>query len=252
MNRPSTVASPSESRFTETQLDPLPVLLVRRGPVGMRSLTRLHSDERLELFAVDELTSEWIAFANRVAGILVASEGDPLSAFGYAITAGMTAPIAVLTTRRYKSDAADLMAAGAVATATMPLTTVDVDRIVPLFAKHAAFSRIDSTLRLLLDPIGRVVRYHDKSVRLSQREFAVLHCMSSHRGRPVAAEELLAYVWADADPAEHTRQILDVYIFQLRKKLEHVGLTGAISTVRGFGYALAQVTREQGSRTSSR
>ena len=81
-------------------------------------------------------------------------------------------------------------------------------------------------------------------MRLSQREFAVLHRLSGHHGRPVSAEDLLTSVWGDAPTIERTRQILDVYIFQLRKKLERLGLSGAVSTVRGFGYALVEVTRD--------
>jgi DNA-binding response OmpR family regulator len=210
----------------------------------MRAMTALHNDPRFELFATDELTPEWISFALGVAGVLVATEGDPLSALGYAVTAGITAPLVMLITRRHKIDCTDLLAAGAVACASMPVTKKELDRIVPLLTAHAASSRIDCTLRLLLDPIARTVRYHDKSVRLSQREFAVLHTLSSHHGRPVSAEDLLTAVWGEAPSPDRTRQILDVYIFQLRRKLGQIGLKSAVSTVRGFGYALVQVTSD--------
>ena len=209
----------------------------------MRELAALHSDPRVELFVTEELTPDWISFARRVAGTLVATEGDPLSALGYAVTAGMTGPIIVAMAKRYRMDCSDLITAGALACVTMPIAKPDVDRMLPLLMTHAP-ARMDSTLRLLLDPISRVVRFRERSVRLSQREFAVLHCLSSHGERPVSAEELLTDVWGDAKSAERSRQIVDVYIFQLRKKLETIGLRGAISTVRAFGYALAQVTRQ--------
>jgi DNA-binding response OmpR family regulator len=222
----------------------------------MRELAALHADLRVELFVTEELTPDWISFARRVAGTLVATEGDPLSALGYAVTAGMTGPIVVAMARRYRTDCSDLIAAGAIACVTMPIAKADVDRMLPLLSAHAAPARMDSTLRLLLDPISRVVRFREKCVRLSQREFAVLHCLSSHGGRPVSAEELLTDVWGgaaggrgsggggrgDTRSAERSRQILDVYIFQLRKKLEQIGLRGAISTVRAFGYSLGQTT----------
>jgi DNA-binding response OmpR family regulator len=47
----------------------------------------------------------------------------------------------------------------------------------------------------------------------------------------------MTYVWGDSDLRDG-RKILDVYIFQLRKKLKGLGLSGAISTLRGFGYSL--------------
>jgi DNA-binding response OmpR family regulator len=72
----------------------------------------------------------------------------------------------------------------------------------------------------------------------------VLHTLSSHHGRPVSAEDLLTAVWGEAPSPDRTRQILDVYIFQLRRKLGQIGLKGAVSTVRAFGYALVQVTAQ--------
>lgn len=229
------------SRKEAEQLDPLPMLLLRRGQVATRALAAIQNDRRFELFVADELTPEWVSLGQRVAGTLVATEDDPLRALAYVITAGVDGPIVVAMAKRYRLDCKDLISAGAVACVTMPITKTDVDRMIPLLMKHAGPARIDSTLRLLLDPIARVVRYHDKQVRLSQREFALLHCLSAHRGRPASAEELLTYVWSDPDSeAERSRQILDVYIFQLRKKLEQLGLKGAIATVRGFGYALVQ------------
>jgi DNA-binding response OmpR family regulator len=210
----------------------------------MRNLAALHADQRLELFVADELTPEWISFAQRVAGTVVATEDEPLSALGYAVTAGMTGPLVIAMVRRYRPDCQDLIAAGAIACVTMPVAKSDLDRMIPILMKHAGPARMDGTLRLLLDPIGRVVWYRNRSVRLSQREFALLHCLSSHSGRPVSAEELLTYVWGDAKFADRSRQILDVYVCQLRRKLEPLGLKGAVSTVRAFGYALVQVSAE--------
>lgn len=218
------------------------MLLVRRGPIASRSLAAAHRDPRLELFVVEELSAEWISFSQRVAGTIVATDGDPLRALGWVVTAGFNGPLVMAINKRYQRETADLMDAGAIACVGMPITSDDVSKLIPVLLKHAALARIDTTLRLLLDPIGRVIRYRNRSVLLSQREFAVLHCLSSHRGRPARAEELLKVVW---QKRSRSRQILDVYIHQLRKKLEHIGLDGAIATVRGFGYALVQVTQER-------
>lgn len=194
---------------------------------------------------MDEFTPEWISFSQRVVGTIVATESDPLRALGWVVTAGFRGPIVMAISARYKGEIDDLMQAGAVACVTMPVSTGDVGKLIPVLLKHAALAHIDTTLRLLLDPIGRVVRYREKSVRLSQREFAVLHCLSTHRGLPVRADEVMKVVWGHTRSQERSRQILDVYVHQLRKKLCTLGLSGAIATVRGFGYALVQVTRER-------
>lgn len=224
----------------ETPVNPLPVLLLRRGRVTLRQLGALPDDPRIELYPVAELTPDRVAFAQRVAGVLVATTGDPLAALTYVVTGGVSAPIVVAVTRDHKRGMRDVLAAGATACVAMPISKADVDALVKSLTTHTTASHVDATLRLLLDPIERVVRYQDKSVRLSQREFALLHCLSSRHGRPVPADELLTYVWGEKKAAA-SRPILDVYIFQLRKKLARVGLRGAISTVRRFGYALVQV-----------
>jgi len=219
-------------------VDPLAILAVRRGPQSVRGLAALEHDPRVELFVTDELTPERVAFARRVSAVLVATESDPFSALAYAVTAGLSCPVVVAMSRRFRADCRELVAAGAVACVAMPLTTADVDALLPKIAMHAAPARMEGTLRLLLDPISRVVRYRDKVAHLTLREFALLHCLTEQGGRPVPAELLMSYVWGDTKISDGSRKILDVYIFQLRKKLKRLGLTGAIATVRGFGYTL--------------
>ena len=218
--------------------NPLAILVVRRGPQSLRGLAALEHDPRFELFFADELTPDRVAFARRVSAVLVLTESDPFSALAYAATAGLGCPIVIAMSRRYRSECRDLLAAGAIACVTTPMTIADVDTLLPKIATHAVPVRMEGTLRLLLDPISRVVRYRDKVAQLTLREFALLHCLTEQRGRPVAAELLMTYVWGDTNIRDGSRKILDVYIFQLRKKLNRLGLTGAISTIRGFGYTL--------------
>src|SRR5687767_1392918 len=160
-----------------------------------------------------------------------------MRALTFAITAGLRAPIVVAMQKRYKAQSRDLLAAGASACLTLPLSSSDVTRLVKLLHPAPTVARMDGTLRLLLDPITRVVRYRNKPVKLSEREFTVLHCLSSRQGKPVSAQDVLRYVWAE-DSSERSRQILEVYICHLRRKLARVGLKDAITTLRGYGYTL--------------
>lgn len=214
----------------------MPVLLLRHGGVARRALAKLETDARVELLQADEPTSDWVSLGQRVAGTLVVTDHEPMRGLTFALTAGLRGPIAVAMQKRYRAQSRDLLAAGASACLTLPLAPAQVTRLVKVMRAEAGVARMDGTLRLLLDPITRVVRYRNKPVRLSQREFTVLHCLSSHRGKPVSANEVLRYVWAG--DASASRQILDVYICHLRRKLSRVGLTDAITTWRGFGYSL--------------
>lgn len=220
-----------------SRVDPLPVLLLRRGNVAARHLATLRSDPRIELFEAKELTPQEVAAAQRMAAVLIATTADPLEALTYVVTAGVSAPVVVAVDARHKHQRRDVVAAGAALCVTMPLAAQQVHTIVKRLSPNAAYARVDRRLRLLLDPIGGVARFQDRITQLSQREFALLHRLSDADGLPVAAQTLLTDVWGDG-ATEQSRQILDVYIFQLRKKLQQLGLDGTIATVREFGYAL--------------
>lgn len=217
--------------------------MLQRGTAADRPLPALQRDPRVALFYADELTPKWVSFAQRVAGTILVAPKDPLFELAYAATAGVRSPIILAMHKRYKQDARDLIEAGAVACITLPITARDIGRVLPMLGRASAPVHVDAGLKLLLDPINRVVRYGDKTVRLSQREFAVLHCLSSKRGHPVSAGELLRTVWVDGG-AVATRLILDVYISHLRKKLRRLGLRDSIVTIRKFGYSLVSPTAE--------
>lgn len=239
---PRTASGTSTTSVAENLRDhPLAVLLVRRGPVGIRYLGALSDDRRIELVVTDELTPDWVSVAQRLAAVIVATMDDPLGALLYTLTAGVTTPVVVATSGQHRRECETTLAAGAAACVVMPIRPPDCQALVSMLVARAAATRVDSTLRLVIDPVARTARYQDRNVQLSQREFAVLHCLSSRSGRPVAADELLMYVWGERPSPERSRQILDVYIFQLRKKLERLGLKGAIATIRGFGYMLVPV-----------
>ena len=204
-----------------------------------RALESLLEDARFEFYMVRSLASEWRAVADHTAATFIATESDPLSALTYALTGGLTGPIVVLLPRRLLREADDLRAAGALACVPLPVSPEHRDSLIKRLRTRHRPARVDSTLRLLLDPITRTVRYRGRSVDLSPQEFALLYVLSRQSGRPVPADDLLRRVWRNAALA--TRQRLDVCIYQVRRKLGALGLAAAITTVRGYGYALNAV-----------
>lgn len=225
---------------SEVHPEPVPLLVLRHGPVAARQLAALRGDARVELFEPEEWTPDALVLSQRVAVTLVATMGDPMRALTYAVTAGVTGNVVMATSARYRAQRSTLIDAGALAVCTMPLSSGEVESLLGLVDPRPPMTRTDTTLRLTLDPIARVARHRDHAVQLSQREFAVLHCLSTHGGKPVDADEMLRVVWGNAVSSDRPRQILDVYVCQLRRKLDAIGLTNAIATVRGFGYALGK------------
>jgi two-component system KDP operon response regulator KdpE len=69
-----------------------------------------------------------------------------------------------------------------------------------------------------LDPTRRTVRKGGSTLRLTPKEFELLHYLMSHRGLPLAHSKLLQAVWG----AEYGQELeyLRTFIHQLRRKLE--------------------------------
>jgi len=227
-------------RSLEAAAVALPLLVVCRGACDEALLQPLREDTRLELFVTQHLTPTWVSFAQRVAaGVLLHATDDPLSALVYARTAGIDGRVLVAVNGKRRGRK-ELESAGEATCISLPFTQTARDRIVAALNSGRGAASVEPTLRLLFDPIARVVRYHDNTLPLSQREFALLHYLAQHSGRPVPADQILSYVWEDGATAK-SRQIVDVYVCQLRRKLAKIGLGNSIRTLRGYGYTLDTV-----------
>jgi two-component system cell cycle response regulator CtrA len=120
----------------------------------------------------------------------------------------------------------------------MPLTRADVDRLLQVLPFRQSSTHVDANLRFVMDPVARIVRYREQTLRLTPREYEVLHELSMHAGRTLATHELLVCIWGQRAADDKTRGMLDVYICKLRRKLAEIGLGDAIATIKGEGYAL--------------
>jgi DNA-binding response OmpR family regulator len=87
---------------------------------------------------------------------------------------------------------------------------------------------------LLVDPSTRDVRLGERSLRLSAKEFALLHALASEPTRVVPKAELLRDVWGYRSPGA-TRTV-DAHACRLRKKLGRAW----VMNVRGVGYRLLE------------
>jgi len=90
---------------------------------------------------------------------------------------------------------------------------------------------------LELDLLARKAYGFGKPMNLNPREFALLWRLSDTPGETVTKQDLLHDVWRLGFMPE-TNSIA-VHMSRLRRKLEFVGLTGAIATASAGGYCLA-------------
>jgi two-component system response regulator MprA len=89
---------------------------------------------------------------------------------------------------------------------------------------------------LRLNPDTREVRRGDREIELTNREFELLEYLMRNERLVVSRERLLEEVWG-YDPLSMTNTI-DVFISNLRRKLEEGGEPRLLHTKRGAGYVV--------------
>lgn len=93
---------------------------------------------------------------------------------------------------------------------------------------------------LVLDPATHEVRWKDRAIDLSPREFALLDYFMRRPGDVLRRTEILDHVWDYA--YDGTSNVVDVYVRYLRKRLGQAGCPEVIETLRGVGYRLVDLT----------
>jgi two-component system OmpR family response regulator len=80
-----------------------------------------------------------------------------------------------------------------------------------------------------------------KQIALSRTEFRLLECLTRRSGQIVARNALAHSVWGSQDKADDN--LIDVTIYQLRKKVDRDHKVKLIKTVRNLGYAIRNPAR---------
>jgi DNA-binding response OmpR family regulator len=91
---------------------------------------------------------------------------------------------------------------------------------------------------LSLDPATHEVRRTGALVSLSRTEFVILELLIRNAGRVITRARLIEAVWGhERDVQSNT---LDVFIRQLRTKIEPEGSGKLLHTIRGVGYTMRE------------
>ena len=124
------------------------------------------------------------------------------------------------------------------------------DYLVKPFERQELLARMRSLLRrrpprgeanlavgdLLLNPDTHEVRREGRDIELTQREFELLEFLMRNERIVVSRQRLLDEVWG-YDPFSTTNTI-EVFVSNLRRKLEAGGEPRLLHTIRGAGYVL--------------
>ena len=148
------------------------------------------------------------------------------------------APILILTARTDTGDRVEGLDSGA------------DDYLVKPFERQELLARMRALMRrrpprgtaslavgeLRLNPDTREVHRGDRTIELTQREFELLEYLMRNERIVVPRQRLLEEVWG-YDPFATTNTI-EVFVSNLRRKLESGGEARLLHTIRGAGYVL--------------
>ena len=131
--------------------------------------------------------------------------------------------ILMLTVRDREADKIAALDAGADDYITKPFSIPELAARLRSAVRRSATTLLDSRMPISIgeievDPERRLVRKSGAILRLTPKEFDLLHYLMSHPGIPIAHSRLLRAVWGDEYGQE--LEYLRTFVHQLRKKLE--------------------------------
>lgn len=89
---------------------------------------------------------------------------------------------------------------------------------------------------LTLDTASRTVTRGGKEIRLTAREFDILEYLMQNQGRVLSRDKLSNHIWNyDYDGGSN---VIDVYMYHLRRKIDKGFDEKKIQTVKGAGYII--------------
>lgn len=164
---------------------------------------------------------------------------------------GDDVPILVLTARHGVDPCVESLENGADDYVSKPFQVAELVARVNSHLRRADYQRHDAAEaaeasatklevgNLRVDFVKRKATKAGEPIDLRPREFDILRCLASKRGRTVSRAQMLSEVWDDAFRGGN--RLVDVHVSMLRGKIEddrkHPRL---ITTVHGVGYRLAQ------------
>jgi len=153
---------------------------------------------------------------------------------------GVDTPILMLTARDTVQDKVTGLRSGADDYMTKPFSFEELlARIEALMRRGSEIKAEIRELRvadLSLNLDTHEVRRGETLIDLTPKEFALLECFMRMPGKVLSRTRILEQVWGySADPLTN---VVDVYIRQLRRKIDDDYEPKLFKTLRGFGYKM--------------
>ena len=146
--------------------------------------------------------------------------------------------VLMLTAKDGVNDKVEHFEAGADEYMTKPFSFAELSVRIKSLMRRAPEQR-ENTIKIVdleIDRLARQVKRAGKRIELSPKEYALLEYLALHKGRVLSRSMIIEHVWDQS--FEGLTNIVDVYVRQLRAKLDEGHERKLIKTVRGVGYSL--------------
>ena len=157
-------------------------------------------------------------------------------------TTNRQVPILMLTAKDTVADKVKHLDAGADDYLTKPFSFEELLVRIRALLRRAPVQRADviKIADLEIDRLAHQVKRAGKRIELSAKEYALLEYLALSAGRVLSRTMIIEHVWDES--FDGLTNIVDVYVRQLRIKIDDPFERKLIKTVRGVGYALEDAT----------
>lgn len=153
-------------------------------------------------------------------------------------SAGLQTPVIICTTHASIAVRLHGLRLGADDFLAKPCVIEELEARVQVQLRHSRAGHREEFMQGLMevDQFSRTVHINGKPLKLTQREYLLLHYLVACQGRVISQAELLVGVWGlRFDPGTN---LVAVCIQRVRRKLKDVQAGDWIETVRGQGYRI--------------
>lgn len=149
-------------------------------------------------------------------------------------------PIVVLTARDAVADKVTNFEAGADDYLTKPFAFAELLVRIKALLRRGAVNR-SNVIRIAdleIDRVAHQVRRRGVAIKLTSKEYGLLEYLAVNSGRVLSRTMIIEHVWDQS--FEGLTNIVDVYVRQLREKIDEPFDKRLIHTLRGVGYHLSE------------
>jgi DNA-binding response OmpR family regulator len=149
-------------------------------------------------------------------------------------------PVLILSARDHINDKVKNFEEGADDYLTKPFSFAELLVRVKALLRRGPVTN-STTLRvgeLELDRVVHKVKRGEKAIDLTSKEFSLLEYLMINAGRVLSRTMIVEHVWDQS--FEGLTNIVDVYVRQLRKKIDEGHQQKLFRTVRGVGYSITE------------